>query len=128
MFMFKEFADELQKEEAEIQKKNQEFKDGKSTFDEKVTWRKEKKHSNWLETLLDSNVQVYPWSDLTSEEMQNMEGLNDDSGVIRSFGLLEEPEHMRENSPETQAILDEIYASIDRESLPATYNSQDSGT
>ncbi len=35
--MFKEFADELQKEEAEIQKKNQEFKDGKSTFDEKVT-------------------------------------------------------------------------------------------
>ncbi len=45
----------------------------------------------------------------------------------RFFGYLPKPEHLKTNTPEIQAILDEVYAKYDRQSLPSTYNSQDSG-
>jgi len=99
---------ELAKEEEEIEKQNEAFAKGEANFDE----------------------QLQPWDN--EDEVQFVKdhtGLKDDHANVRMkpieyhTGLIWED---RENTPEQQMALDELYRSLDR-SIPASYDARAKG-
>ena len=110
----KEAADELAKEEAQIDEENELFEKGEANFSE----------------------QLQPWDDLTKEEFEKeKEGLLlDDEEAVRSYdftnrhmGKLRTPEHEKVNTPEERAFLDNLYSKYDRAALPASWDSRSKG-
>jgi len=95
-------AEQLAEEEAEIDKENQLFAEGKAHYKEGI----------------------HEWDDMDDEEFAKEKfGLEVEGGVVgrRSFGLIDEPN--AENTPEERARLDEIYNSLDR-ALPYSFDAR----
>jgi len=106
----KKAAEELAKEEKEMDIENDLFEKGKANFKEGLN----------------------EWSDVPKDEFEkDREGY--DPKMERTFsytakkglGYIYDPN--RKNTPEELAELDEIYSSIDRESLPASWDSRSLG-
>lgn len=95
-------AKELAKEESEIDYENELYDEGKANFKEGI----------------------HEWDDESDDEFANEKFGLEDEGK-RGFGLIEEPN--ARNTPEELARLDEIYSSIDRAYLPASYDSRSYG-
>ena len=98
-------AERLQQVEDEINKENEKYARGEANFGERL----------------------YPWSDWSKEAFESQK-----LGVIepatRAMGLVMPPESER-NTPENQAKLDALYASLEmnRGYTPRTYSSQSMG-
>merc|ERR1712045_192112 len=109
----KEAADELAKEEAEIDKENELYEKGEANFSE----------------------QLQPWDDLSKEEFEKeKEGLLPEDSASRFYefasrhmGKLLTPEHEKVNTPEELAFLDSLYDKYDRADLPASWDSRAKG-
>ena len=104
-------AENLAKNEAEIDEENEKYAKGEANFEEELE----------------------PWDDLSDEEI-----LKEKTGLIDSkeersnpmrfrTGLLVRPKHERVNTPEERAFLDEIYAKYDRDDLPQAWDSRAKG-
>merc|ERR1719266_228289 len=101
-----EAADELAKEEASIEKDNEDYDNGLSTYKEKI---------NEL-------------SDMTKEEMEKeKEGALDDKTHRFATGAFDLPEEDRYLSPDDQARLDSIYDELSRSTIPDEYNAVTAG-
>jgi len=101
-------GEELAKEEEEIEKQNEAFSKGEANFDE----------------------QLQPWDNEDEDQfVQDHTGLKEDPANVRMMpmeyhtGLIWEP---KENTPEQQMALDELYRSLDR-SIPASYDARAKG-
>jgi C1A family cysteine protease len=99
-------ADELAKEEASIEKDNEDYDNGLSTYKEKI---------NEL-------------SDLTTDEMEKLkEGAIDVKARLFATGAFDIPEEDRYLSPDDQAYLNSIYDELSRASIPDTYDARTDG-
>ena len=91
-------------EEADIDHQNEQFDEGKANFNEKLQ----------------------PWDDEDPDEFNKEKtGLIEEKSRIDTFrgmGLIDEPN--RKNTPEEQAVLDEVYRNMDRASFPSSYDSR----
>ena len=98
-------AKRLQQVEDEINKENEKFARGDANFGEKL----------------------YPWSDWSKGAFESQK-LGVIEPVTRAMGLVMPPESER-NTPENQAKLDALYASMEmsRAYTPRTYSSQSMG-
>jgi len=101
-------AEDLAKAEEEIEEQNKAFAEGKANFDE----------------------QLQPWDNEDPEQfIKDHTGLKPDPEFVRMMpierhtGLIWED---RENTPEQQMALDELYRSLDR-SIPASYDNRAKG-
>ena len=92
----------LKKTEEEINKNNEDYDNGKSSFKEQLT----------------------EFSDMIEDELKMHEGLIDSEDEGRGLGLIMPPEEERISSEN----LDEVYAELDRQSIPASYSAKDKGT
>merc|ERR1719266_2869950 len=102
----KKAADELAKEEASIEKDNEDYDNGLSTYKEKI---------NEL-------------SDMTKEEMEKeKEGAKEDKTHRFATGAFDLPEEDRYLSPDDQARLNSIYDELSRASIPDEYNAVTAG-
>ena len=106
-------AEELAKEEEEIEKENELYEKGEANFSE----------------------QLQPWDDLTKEEFEKeKEGLLPEDSASRFYefasrhmGKLRTPEHEKVNTPEELAFLEDLYSKYDRAALPASWDSRAKG-
>jgi C1A family cysteine protease len=111
----KEAADQLAKEEEDIDLENELFAEGKAHFTE----------------------QLQPWDILSKEEFEKeKEGLlpgkdeadrSYDFTANRHMGKLRTPEHEKVNTPEELAFLEDLYSKYDRAALPASWDSRAKG-
>ena len=104
--------EQFAKHEAEVEKNNADYEDGKSNYKEEVE----------------------PWDDQSDAEFEKeKEGLNPIDNMTRilpegrAMGLIITPEHERINTPEEIAFFDKIYAKYDRADYPATWDSRAKG-
>ena len=100
-------AEILAENEAQIDKQHQLYLEGKATFDEALM----------------------PWDTLSSEELiREKTGLLIGQGrKVYPTGLIETPPELAVNSPEHQAILDEVYARYERQAPKASYDARKEG-
>merc|ERR1712223_452285 len=102
----KKAADELAKEEASIEKDNELYDEGLSSWKE----------------------QINELSDMTKEEMEKeKEGALDDKTHRFATGAFDLPEEDRYLSPNDQARLDSIYDELSRSTIPDEYNAVTAG-
>merc|ERR1711963_934066 len=87
----------LEKTEKEINENNEKFAKGESSFQEKLT----------------------EFADMTDDELKEHEGAIAPDMDMRGLGLVLPPAEERISSPN----LDEMYAELDRQTIPAAYNS-----
>jgi len=93
--------DLLKKTEKEINENNEKFEKGESSFEEKLT----------------------EFADMSDDELKEHEGADFSDLDMRGLGMTMPPLEERISSPN----LDDLYAELDRQSVPASYSAKDLG-
>ena len=93
--------DLLKKTEKEINDNNEKFEKGESSFEEKLT----------------------EFADMSDDELKEHEGADFSDVDARGLGMTMPPLAERISTPN----LDDLYAELDRQSVPASYSAKDLG-